>query len=68
MGAADVKPEERRANYVECIDCKHVWPGFYLPMPVTDFCKIAKSLRCPRCAGKNIYIYEPGKVPPTVPA
>lgn len=60
----ETKPEERIPNYVECKSCRHVWPGFYLPMPVTDFCKIGKSLRCPRCAGKDIYIYEPGKQPP----
>lgn len=34
---------------VECMDCHHVWVGFYLPQSIDTACKIMSSLRCPKC-------------------
>ena len=53
---ASIKAEDRTPNHVVCAACKHSWVGFYTPIPVTDFGKIAKGMRCPMCAGKKIFL------------
>ena len=39
---------------VQCMECKHVWIGLYLPQPVSVAAKQMKNLTCPKCgAGSN---------------
>lgn len=56
MDTMRVKTEDRMPNHVVCGGCQHSWIGFYTPIPVTDFGKIAKGMRCPMCAGKKIFV------------
>lgn len=41
--------ETREPNWVKCGKCSHIWIGAYLPMEMTTFAKLLKSLRCPNC-------------------
>lgn len=58
-------PDERQPVFLECRPCGHTWIAAWLPMPVSDFARLMKRAACPKCAQrKQIYMYEPGRVPP----
>ncbi len=42
--------------FVTCKPCKHTWIAAYLPMPMNKMASLMKSLRCPRCADKKLFV------------
>lgn len=41
--------EERKPFWAKCRDCSHIWEAAYLPMNLTQFGKLCKTLHCPNC-------------------
>lgn len=56
---------DRAPFLVRCGKCGHVWPAAYLPMPVPEFVRATRNLRCPMCAAgsKDVFVAtdEPGE-------
>lgn len=53
LEVGDVEDGKRPQN-VACVECEHVWIGFYLPQPINIAVKMMKNLTCPKCgAGAN---------------
>lgn len=42
--------------FVTCKPCNHTWIAAYLPMELTKAAKLMGATRCPKCAGREIYI------------
>jgi Zn finger protein HypA/HybF involved in hydrogenase expression len=42
--------DDRRAMWVNCKQCEHVWVALRLPMEMSKAAKIMVKLRCPNCA------------------
>jgi DNA-directed RNA polymerase subunit M/transcription elongation factor TFIIS len=58
-------PDAQQPVFLQCKPCGFAWIGAYLPMPMGDFARLLKRATCPKCGQrKQVYLYEPGKVPP----
>ena len=42
--------DDRRAMWVNCKQCEHVWVALRLPMEMSKAAKVMIKLHCPNCA------------------
>jgi hypothetical protein len=39
----------KTAFIVQCGECKHEWPAFYVPCNLTRLAELLKNAKCPMC-------------------
>ena len=42
----------KRPMIVKCMDCRHMWPAVYTPLPLLTVAEILATCRCPACGAK----------------
>lgn len=42
----------KKPMIVKCMDCHHLWPVAYTPMPMLTLAEILTTARCPSCGAK----------------
>jgi hypothetical protein len=56
---------DRQPVYLRCKACGLTWIAAWLPMSVSTFATLLKRAACAQCGEtKQIFMYEPGTVPP----